>query len=161
MFAKKVFLIALGLAVVLNGLGCSAKGPLFTKVMGEPEKTTIYIYRPSRFLMSGQKARTFVDGRRFVDLANGGYSYVSLSPGKHKIEVKGHLMFNIPNQAVELDPEPGTEYYIRFVPELEDIEFLGSMDIYYMQQGSLMGLVAPETALPEIEKCRLIEPEWK
>jgi hypothetical protein len=65
--------------------GCVANGPAFTPASKDAEKAIVYFYRLPGTAFGGQKARVFLNGSHTVDLRQGGYSWVSLTPGTYEV----------------------------------------------------------------------------
>ena len=114
--------LCLLVAVVLGG--CSATGPLFepAPIPATSGKAIVNVYRPDLFRGGGVSYRLFIDGTKFVNLKNNGYSRILVPPGQHTISMAifnywGFLPITLvitPSMAFEV--EAGEWSYILVTP---------------------------------------------
>jgi hypothetical protein len=101
------------LAVFVSG--CAATGPVYRPVENvDPGNALVYVYRGTGFALGGRTAYFYVDGVNVFDLDQGGYSWVSLPPGRYKF--KQSWPVDIPARSTELDLEvrAGETQYFSF-----------------------------------------------
>lgn len=87
------------MALLLLHACASVDGPLYSEALYEvhPDKSTIVIFRQASGIWP---LDFYIDGRKFVTLDIGGYSYIIVEPGLHSITVasetnNNHLGVNV------------------------------------------------------------------
>jgi hypothetical protein len=108
--------------------GCSASGDRF-KGFEEvaADKSSLYIYRPSKYFQGGTWPTVFIDGEEKFLLKNAGFVFTQLEPGQHEIKIGAtsfldHWIFG--RVVGNIDFEKGKTYYLKF-----DIEFVNASSI--------------------------------
>ena len=88
------------------------------KIVPEPTKATLCIYRPFRFGSGLASPLVLIDGESAVLLHNSGKTRIFLSPGKHSISttyshqwVRGNL------STIDLEVRTGQTYYLQVLAE--------------------------------------------
>lgn len=124
---KKIFLISLSLLL----LACNATGPKFTQLESlDSNQAKVYIYRPWAILDAVAAPTIQINGEDHFDLSNGGYTVISLKPGKHKLTVKkGTFLSNwrAGEMNIEHKFEANKNYFVRLTAELADVGFYGGV----------------------------------
>ena len=69
--------------------------------------STVYFYRPRLYRGSAVRIGIFVDGTMAVNLVNGRWASIQVSPGHHVVKPKDD------QSGIEIDMEPGQSYYFR------------------------------------------------
>lgn len=78
---RRAFLL---LVVFLSG--CAATGSVYKPVENaDAGNALVYIYRGTGFALGGRSAYFYVNDVNVFDLDSGGYSWVSLPPGRYKL----------------------------------------------------------------------------
>lgn len=105
--------LAVGALVVLAG--CSATGPAFQEVAIAPrDKSTVYVYRPSSLVNSGNAPNLFVNDVDYGPLWNAGYIPLVLPPGEISLVLKGdQWKWGLPPIGTKARIEAGKTYYFR------------------------------------------------
>lgn len=108
--------------------GCSATGPAFQEVGAAPQdKATIYVYRPSSLVNSGNAPNLFVNGVDHGQLWNAGYIPVSLPPGEISVVLQGdRWKWGLPPISTKARVEAGKAYYFRMGNSIDFADFTGS-----------------------------------
>lgn len=105
-------LITLLLLLLLASCSTNATGPLYSH--SSPPGTSeaaLILYRPAINAGSAWWPNVSIDGKPVVELYNGGYTRVSLTPGPHKILGLGK--FKEPYELM-VDAKPGSVYYVEY-----------------------------------------------
>ena len=95
--------------------GCSATGPAFQEAATTPkDKATVYVYRPSSLVNSGNAPNLFVNEVDHGPLWNAGYIPLSLPPGEISVVLKGdQWKWGLPPISTKARIEAGKTYYFR------------------------------------------------
>jgi hypothetical protein len=114
-FALTLFV---GLVALLGG--CSATGPAFTEQPEAPkDRATVYVYRPSAFVNSGNAPNLFVNDVDHGQLWNAGYIPLSLPAGRTRLLLQGSkLKWGLDPIETTIVTEAGKTYYVRFGNEI-------------------------------------------
>lgn len=103
---------------VIGLVACSATGPKFTNIESAIGKSTIYIYRPSKFAAGGTYPTIQVDGIGEYDLKNGGFIRLEVEPGEHKVSIQDRFDWVFMRfwdyQYKMINTKPGSIHFIRF-----------------------------------------------
>lgn len=84
--SKRSFLLLSLFCMLSLGYGCSAKGPAFAPVATiPPEKSLIYVYRPSGFIGGGVHYDVYAGQEKVCNLVQGGYCQYFGAPGEIEI----------------------------------------------------------------------------
>ena len=151
---------ALLVSIVL--FGCTASGPVFTPA--EPEvrdNALIYIYRPGTYFYAANPDVPIIyfDDERLLRLRIGGYTWVSVAPGTHSVEVKDSML-GVPTFSlgeVSVKAETGKTYYLKFTQQSGDILFYGPQVI--VTANSKLRPVDETTGAAEIKETKYLEPD--
>ena len=141
------FSIALLIACSISG--CSATGKTFVPLEPEANTALIYIYRPDRFLGSGNVWYLRANGAPVTAIRNGGwFAYRSnsgdvtfhsnLRPGVGSL-LPG--MMDADKEMITIRVEAGKTYFVKFDPD-----------------GHYMELVEKSTGESEIQGLKMLEP---
>jgi hypothetical protein len=120
--AKFFFGLSAMLLIVCTITGCSATGKNFVPVEPEANKALIYIYRPDRFLGSGNVWYLSANDAQVTAVRNGGWFayhskpgevtfYSNLRPGVGTI-LQGSL--DSDKEMITIDVETGKTYFVKF-----------------------------------------------
>lgn len=147
------------LFIVVMLSGCSASGPIY-KVYenGAIEKAVVYIYRPWRLLDGAGWANIHINGTKEFALRNEGYGVVVLDPGSYDIRADGNMFLtNWRSRPVTLTllVEANKEYYVRLLPEADDVLFAGSVTA--VSSHANFSILSKEKALKDIIKTRRVK----
>lgn len=94
--------------------GCSATGPVFQERAAAAGKATVYVYRPSSFVNSGNAPNLFVNDVDYGPLWNEGYIPLSLPPGEISVVLKGdRFKWGLAPIGTNARVEAGKTYYFR------------------------------------------------
>jgi hypothetical protein len=72
--------------------GCATTGPTATGPLFEPEnppietQSLLYIYRPDIDMLGPRTATIYINEEKLIELPNGGYMSVRLSPGTYRVK---------------------------------------------------------------------------
>lgn len=105
--------------------GCSATGPAFRELAGvSNNKATLYVYRPSSFVNSGNAPNLFVNDVDHGPLWNAGYIPLSSPPGKVSLVLKGEAMkWGLPPIESSMQVEAGKIYYFRMGNQIDFADY--------------------------------------
>ena len=108
--------------------GCSATGPAFQAVGVAPkDKATVYVYRPSSLVNSGNAPNLFVNEVDHGPLWNAGYIPLSLPPGEISVVLKGdRWKWGLPPISTKATVEAGMSYYFRMGNRVDFADYPGS-----------------------------------
>ena len=111
-------MIFVGLIALLGG--CSATGPAFTEQPEAPkDRATVYVYRPSAFVNSGNAPNLFVNDVDHGQLWNAGYIPLSLPAGRTRLLLQGSkFKWGLDPIETTIVVEAGKTYYVRFGNEI-------------------------------------------
>ena len=103
--------LAAGLAV----FSCDrAEGPVFPGLPAvAPETAQLYLYRRGAMAAYAQGFDVIVDGKIRGQLSNASYLRLSLTPGRHLVQVAPGLRASVTN--VEIEAQPGKNMFFEFV----------------------------------------------
>jgi hypothetical protein len=120
-----MWLLSFGALVAL--VGCSATGPAFRELVDVPkDKATVYVYRPTSLVNSGNAPNLFVNEVDNGPLWNAGYIPLSLPPGQTSLVLKGTaLKWGLPPIAATVQIEAGKTYYFRMGNQIDSTEYGG------------------------------------
>jgi hypothetical protein len=111
--------------------GCSASGDRFKGFENTAvNKSSLYIYRPSKFFQGGTWPTIFIDGKEKFSLKNSGYVLTHLEPGAHEIKIGSTLFLDnwiFGDVIGNIDMEKGKTYYLRFDIEFQDATSMGTV----------------------------------
>jgi hypothetical protein len=109
-------------------VGCSATGPSFKEITGvSNDKATLYVYRPSSLINSGNAPNLFVNDVDHGQLWNAGYIPLSLPPGKISLVLKGEqLKWGLPPIGTVIQAEAGKTYYFRMGNQVDFSDYSAS-----------------------------------
>lgn len=99
------------IAIALSGcVTTSSKPPIDQAVLPIPknDQAHIYVFRNGSLIGLGTPARVIVDGKELATLWNDTYLVTSVSPGKHKVNIKWFIRVD----EVTLDIEQGGRHFI-------------------------------------------------
>ena len=113
-----VAVLCAGVIALLGG--CSATGPAFTEQPPAPsDRATVYVYRPSAFVNSGNAPNLFVNDVDHGQLWNAGYIPLSLPAGRTRLVLQGSkLKWGLDPVETTIVTETGKTYYVRFGNEI-------------------------------------------
>lgn len=105
----------LTLAAGLAFLSCDrTEGPVFAGLSAvAPETADVYLYRRGALAAYGQGFDVIVDGKMHGELSNASYLRVSLTPGRHRLQVAPGPRANVMD--VEIDARSGKSMFFEFV----------------------------------------------
>lgn len=120
--------LVMGALVLLAG--CSATGPAFQDAGVAPkDKATVYVYRPSSLVNSGNAPNLFVNEVDHGPLWNAGYIPLSLPPGEISVVLKGdRWKWGLPPISTKARIEAGKTYYFRMGNMVDFADYSGSGD---------------------------------
>ncbi|WP_164718210.1 DUF2846 domain-containing protein [Colwellia sp. Arc7-635] len=111
--------------------GCSASGERFNGFENTAlNKSSLYIYRPSKFFQGGTWPTVFIDGQEKFSLKNSGYVFSQLEPGEHEIKIGSTSFLDnwiFGDVVGNIDTEKGKTYYLRFDIEFQDASSMGTV----------------------------------
>jgi hypothetical protein len=145
------FGLSLALLIVCTLAGCGATGKIYVPVEPEADTALIYIYRPDRFLGSGNVWYLRTNEAQVTAVRNGGwfafYSkpgdvtfYSNLRPGVGTL-LPG--MLDSDKEMITISAEAGQTYFVKFDHHMS---------------GPYMELVDKSTGESEIQGLRMMEP---
>ncbi len=138
--------------------GC-ATGPKFLAAP-EPEsdKSLIYIYRPWLLVAGAGSPTIHINDEFTVDLTNGGYTRVTVSPGGAYLRIKPPpTIFQVDwSGSVFVDTKPGETYYVRWTPHVIETQPLPTGGLYVRTKGDLR-TVSESLGRGEILKTNFID----
>ena len=148
---KFLFGLSLALLIACTIAGCGATGKRFVPVEPVADTALIYIYRPSRFLGSGNIWYLKTNGAQVTAVRNGGWFayhskpgdvtfYSNLRPGVGTVL---YGMLDSDKEMITLSVEAGTTYYVKFDHHMS---------------GPYMELVDKSTGESEIQGLKMMEP---
>ena len=147
---------------------CAAGHPFQKEVLSGDKEALLYVYRPARFLSSGETPDIYINGTKALALVNGGYSFFRIAPGRYRVEIKkpsGPFAFMVSDfsSMVEFSAEYNNSYFVRWSPELLDSSFMyvpvgsGAVLGSFKRSGNMI-LLNEQAAVSEISKCNYLEP---
>lgn len=118
--------LVIGALVLLAG--CSATGPAFQEAgIAQKDKATVYVYRPSSLVNSGNAPNLFVNEVDHGPLWNAGYIPLSLPPGEISVVLKGdQWKWGLPPISTKARIEAGRTYYFRMGNRVDFADYSGS-----------------------------------
>ena len=145
------FGLSIALLIACTIASCSATGKAFVPMELEANKALIYIYRPDRFLGSGNVWHLNANGSKVTAIRNGGwFAYYSepgdvtffsnLRPGVGTI-LPG--MIDSDKEMITIGVEAGKTYFVKFD---------------HRMSGPYMELVDKSTGESEIQDLKMLEP---
>jgi len=148
---KFLFGLSIALLIACTIAGCSATGKTFVPVEPEANTALIYIYRPDRFLGSGNVWYLSANGAEVTAIRNGGWFayhstpgdvtfYSDLRPGVGTIL---HGMMDSDKEMMTISVEAGKTYFVKFDHHMS---------------GPYMELVDKSTGESEIQGLKMLEP---
>jgi hypothetical protein len=148
---KLLFGLTISLLIVCTLAGCSATGKVFVPVEPEANSALIYIYRPDRFLGSGNVWYLSANGTQVTEIRNGGWFAYHSKPGE--VTFFSNLrpgvgtilpgMIDADKEMITLSVEVGKTYFVKFD---------------HRMSGPYMELVDKSTGEPEIQGLKMLEP---
>ena len=151
----RIFTINWLLIIILAALsGCSTtllEGPKFKPANPPPAgKALVYIYRlnSTPYLLSPD---LLINGKKILELANRGYSYVYLKPGDHEIKANWSFASGRKDLQGKIKVEAGKTYFIRTHGHVY-------YDTITYSSSGYLGFVPEDRALGELNKCLYIKP---
>ena len=149
---------------------CAHSGaPFQTLPASNPDSAIVYLFRTSEFGGAPRNPGLYVDGTKLLEIANGGYARLELSPGSHEFRVETDATFNMGTARITV--ESGKEYFAKYElePELRLKEailtssLLGAAGaaLFYAPDKDrplLLEFLEREKALPEISETTMISP---
>lgn len=105
----------LSVPLLLAVIGCASSSITYREAP-QPDKhsATIYIYRPGKFLLGAYDARLAVDGTSAAKLSGGGYTYLNMREGCHRIQLSWPYYATFGKEEVlDLCSRAGESYYVR------------------------------------------------
>jgi uncharacterized protein DUF2846 len=119
---------AVGMGTLLLLAGCAATGPAFQEAGAAPkDKATVYVYRPSSLVNSGNAPNLFVNDVDHGQLWNAGYIPLSLPPGEISVVLKGdRWKWGLPPISTKARVEAGKSYYFRMGNTVDFADYSGS-----------------------------------
>lgn len=94
---------------------CTATGSIYKPAENvDANKALVYVYRGTGFALSARSAYFYVDGVNVFDLDQGGYSWMALSPGRHKLRQKWPVDVITRPLEFEIDVRAGETRYFSF-----------------------------------------------
>lgn len=107
--------------------GC-ATGNKFTESQKVEGQATVYFYRLSKIVGSGTYPNIYVNDEKREALLNGSYLSFHLYPGKYRFKADGNfIVYPFKKVEIQMEIEANKEYFIRFDPDLGDINVLGDV----------------------------------
>ena len=118
-----LFGLSISLLIACTIAGCSATGKIFVPIEHEANTALIYIYRPDRFLGSGNVWHLNANGAKVTEIRNGGWFayhskpddvtfYSNLRPGVGTI-LPG--MMDSDKEMITISVEAGKTYFVKFI----------------------------------------------
>ena len=157
-FTKYFLVVILGTGAVLQLTGCTT-GPKFMPVTSIPGKSVVYIYRPSKFIASGNAFHIWVNQKHLTDLSSGGYFVYTTEPGEQCLEyktAKNPLNFGLitllekKEELIKFNAEADTTYYLKF-------ETTNSVNLKHFVVCKAK-IIDEGVALKQISKCKKTKP---
>jgi hypothetical protein len=107
--------LILTLAAGLAAFSCdSTEGPIFAGLSAvAPEAADVYLYRRGALAAYGQGFDVIVDGKMHAELSNASYLRLSLTPGRHRLQVAPGPRTNVID--VEIEAKSGKNMFFEFV----------------------------------------------
>ena len=144
----------LTLVVLLSA--CGASGPVYQPApQAAPSQAIIYVYRPKTLFNWGGSPGVHLDGKLMFDIRAGGYVKLDVTPGPHRVEVKGRLLLDdwYPGPVGrEVNAEGGKTYYLRIRP-VGTVNSMG--DSVMVNSGAEFIELPAELAEPELSAMKL------
>jgi uncharacterized protein DUF2846 len=148
---KYISYLFLVLVMVCLMVGCSATGKTFVPSTPTVDSGIIYIYRPSRFLGSGNVWDLRANGTRVTAVQNGGWFAYDSKPGSVTFYSKlrpglGTLitaLFMSEKEMITINVEAGEVYFVKFD---------------HASKGPYMELVDKDKGKSEIVKLKMNDP---
>ena len=116
------------IAALVALAGCSATGPAFQEVAATPkDKATVYVYRPSSLVNSGNAPNLFVNGVDHGPLWNAGYIPLSVPPGEISVVLSGDKWkWGLAPISTKARVEAGKSYYFRMGNSVDFADYSGN-----------------------------------
>jgi len=110
-------LLVIFVVLLISGCAMPASGPLYSQELSDAptDKSRVFIYRPSKFFQGGTYPYIHVNGEKFFALRNGGFNYVDLPIGTHKISMEPGLSWTLGLSGLELQITKPETIYLKFV----------------------------------------------
>ena len=93
--------------VLLCG-GCAVQGPAYEEAAAPPAKSVVYLYRPYNYGFGAGVSPSISCGANSITLHAGGFKKLVIDPQKLTCTASTESI-----SMVEIDGQPGQEYYIR------------------------------------------------
>lgn len=138
-----ILTLAAGLAV----FSCDrTEGPAFPGLSAvAPEKTHVYLYRRGALAAYAQGFNVIVDGKIRGQLSNASYLRLSLTPGRHLLQVAPGLRASVIN--VEIEAQSGENMFFEFV-------FSTGLDMQPLFDDALIAYREEREAMSTLPKLR-------
>jgi hypothetical protein len=95
--------------------GCAATGPVYEPVENaDSGNALVYVFRGAGFAMGGRTAYFYVNDINVFDLDQGGYSWVSLPPGRYKLKQSWPIDVMAKPTELDLEARAGETLYFSF-----------------------------------------------
>ena len=147
---------------LLAACSTNATGPLYSRGTPTPSSgAELVLYRPAMNVGSAWWPIVSIDNKPAVNLYNGGYTKVVLTPGNHKILGLGK--FKEPYE-LTISAEPGRTYYVEYAFTTSDqgnIAMAGGIPVAYGETKieKIQWVLHPDASPPSaLTDCRYIEP---
>lgn len=92
--------------------GCAATGPIYRPADNvNPKNAVIYVYRGTGFAFGARSAYFYINNVNVFDLDQGGYSWVSLPPGRYKLKHSWPVDVVAKSSELDIQVEAGQNLY--------------------------------------------------
>jgi hypothetical protein len=138
-----ILTLAAGLAV----FSCDrTEGPVFPGLSAvAPETAHVYLYRRGALAAYAQGFDVLVDGKIHGQLSNAAYLRLSLTPGRHLLQVAPGLRASVIN--LEIEAQPGKNMFFEFV-------FSTGLDMQPLFEDALVARREEREAMSVLPKLR-------
>ncbi|MCB4812098.1 DUF2846 domain-containing protein [Methylovorus menthalis] len=100
--------------LLLTVVGCASSGAKYQDAPKPDTSTsTVYLYRPGKFLLGAFDAQFTVDGKKTANLSGGSYTYIHVNEGCHHIHQFWPYYANFGSSTnFDFCSKAGEDYYI-------------------------------------------------
>lgn len=156
MFKAKLCTIII--SALFLGACATASGPLYVPASNvSKDKAVVYIYRPNLgYWQSAYTPAILANDEKVMELKKGGYRFINLLPGKHKIGMKHNPLSGYPYIELPIEVEGGNTYFISVKDPVDYSSAKYSVNaISKVTYRSIIEMVPEQLGRQEISKLRL------
>lgn len=152
---KRQYLVVVSAAALFLS-SCSATGPKFQSSLPRDGQADIYVYRPSKFKLSGDVVPIQLNGADSGKLKNGGYLHFTVRPGEHLITIPTSFWgWNVECLPIKVQAVSSGEHFVALdVDASVSLTMAGTLPIGVGAYSCQLLTIPKEAALPIIKETK-------